>query len=241
MHLVELFLAGLIAGTLDTVVGFGGALLLLPILILLVGSIEAVLLSPVVSLAWSVPRLILTRQWIRWRDVGLFSIGIIPATIVGTILLGAIDPHLLRTGIGAMLVLFGAYYVLRLYVDIPQPKKLPGMTFPIVGFISGFVGTVLGAGHGPINGGALMAAGLPVRDGAATNGAIGGATALFRAISFSAKGFYTEDLLVPALITAAGACCGALLGVRLSRQSKDSTLELVIGIVMMLAGVKMVL
>lgn len=239
MHLAELFLAGLIAGTLDTVVGFGGALLLLPVLVLLTGQKEAVYLSPIVSLAWSLPRMALTRQWIRWRAVGLFAVGIIPATIIGTLVLNSIDDLVLRRIIGGILILFGAYYVIRLYVEIPQPRKLHTTAFPVVGFISGFVGTVAGAGHGPINGGALMAAGLPVRDGAATNGAIGGAAAIFRAISFTANGSYTDELLAPALLASAGACLGAFLGVRLSTRSKEATLELTIGVVIILAGIKM--
>lgn len=239
VNLAELLLAGLIAGTLDTVVGFGGALLLLPILILLVGDKEAVFLSPLVSLAWSLPRMYLTRRWISWRHVGLFAVGIVPATIIGTLALNAIDGPALKKIIGGMLILFGAYYVTRLYVDLPQPKSVHKTTFPIVGFLSGFVGTVIGAGHGPINGGALMATGMPVRDGTATNGAVGGATAVFRAVSFWLNGSYTEDLLLPALLASIGAFIGAFVGVKLATRSKDTTLELVIGVVMIIAGIRM--
>lgn len=84
-----------------------------------------------------------------------------------------------------------------------------------------------------------MAAGLQVRDGTATNGAVGGATAIFRAISFWINGSYTEDLLVPALLASIGACIGAFVGVNLSNRSKDATLELVIGVVMIIAGIRM--
>jgi len=239
MHVLELLLAGLIAGMLDTVVGFGGALLLLPLMVVLVGSVDAVLLSPIVSLGWSIPRMVLTRDWIRWREVGLFSLGIVPATIIGALFLTSIDPEILRQAIGVMLVLFGLFYLARLYLDMPQPKSMHRTVYPMIGFVSGFVGTVLGAGHGPINGGALLAGGMPVREAAATNGALGGATALFRAVSFGVKGYYGEELLLPAVLAASGACVGAFIGVRFSRLSSDATLELVISIAMVLAGLTM--
>ena len=45
---LQIALAGLIAGTLDTVAGFGGSLLLLPVLVLIGGSKDAVLLAAII-------------------------------------------------------------------------------------------------------------------------------------------------------------------------------------------------
>ncbi len=46
MVYLEIALAAMIAATLDTVIGFGGGLLLLPVLVMVVGSKDAVLLGP---------------------------------------------------------------------------------------------------------------------------------------------------------------------------------------------------
>ncbi len=46
---------------------------------------------------------------------------------------------------------------------------------------------------------------------------------------------------MPATIGIVAAIAGTFIGVRLSRRSKDSTLELLVGIALLLAGVKMVM
>src|SRR2546421_12984934 len=119
MTYLVIALASLIAGTLDTVAGFGGALLLVPVLVLKIGSKDAVLLSALIPLGWNLTRLVMLRQFANWRTAGLFSLGIVPGAIIGAKLFDQIDPRLLSLAIGVPLILFGGYYVLRLYVDLP--------------------------------------------------------------------------------------------------------------------------
>jgi uncharacterized membrane protein YfcA len=240
MLYLEIALASLIAGALDTVVGFGGGLLLLPVLVLVVGSKDAVLLAALIPLGWNIPRIVLLRQWINWRVVGLFALGIVPGTLIGALLLDSVDPELLRRAIGGLLVLFGIYYVMRLYMDLPGPRGVKSWVFPIVGVLSGIVSGLLGAGHGPLQAGALIAADLPVREVSAINGALGGLTAAARVGSYGVAGLLHEGIWIPALVGIVGAALGAVLGIRLSRRSKDSTLELIVGVAIALAGIRMI-
>ena len=235
----EILLASLIAGALDTVAGFGGGLLLLPVLVMLVGSTDAVLLAALIPLGWNIPRLILLHREINWRAAGLFALGIIPGAIIGAAFFSTIDPHALQIAIGVALSLFGIYYILRLYMELPSPTGLKSGMFPIVGLLSGVVGSVLGAGHGPIQVGALASASLPVREISATGGALGSITALARVAGYGMEGMLYPELWIPALLGIAGAIGGTFLGIRLSRRAKDTTLELVIGVVILLAGIRM--
>jgi uncharacterized membrane protein YfcA len=239
MVYIQIALAALIAGALDTVAGFGGGLLLIPILVLVVGSRDAVLLAAVIPLGWNIPRMIAMREWINWRATWLFGLGIFPGAILGGYFLNAIDPNILRMAIGAVLVLFGAYYVLRLYVDLPPPRGLKPAMFPVAGFVTGVIGSLLGAGHGPLQTGALIAASMPPREIAATNGAVGLLTAVSRIIGYGVTGELHQGLLLWGLVGVAGAWGGCLIGLDLARRSKDSTLELVIGIVLVIAGIRM--
>jgi uncharacterized membrane protein YfcA len=240
-HYLQIALAGLIAGTLDTVAGFGGSLLLLPVLVLIGGSKDAVLLAAIIPFGWNIPRLILLRGVINWRATGLFALGILPGALIGGHYLEAIDPAILRVGIGLLLILFGAYYVLRLYIDIPEPRGVSPTWFPIIGLISGFVGGVLGAGHGPIQIGGLASSSMSVREVAATGGALGALTGIARLVGYTASGALHQGLIVPGLVGMAAACGGTFLGIRVSKRSKDSTLELLIGTAMVIAGIRMVL
>ncbi len=236
---LQIALASLIAGAIDTVAGFGGGLLLMPLLVIFAGSKQAVLLSALIPLGWNIPRIILLREWIGWRAVALFALGIIPGTYLGAMLLDLLNPHMLQLAIGLLLILFGVYYVLRLYVELPAPGGLRPWGYPIVGLVSGVVGGLLGAGHGPLQTGALAATSLSTREVAATNGALGGVTALARTVGYALQGQLDEGVMLYALVGILFAAGGAVIGVRVSRRTKDSTLELVIGLALVLAGIRM--
>ncbi len=236
---VEIFTAALIAGSLDTVVGFGGGLLLMPVLVLVMGSVDAVVVAPIIFLGWNIPRIALLREAINWRSVLLFSIGIVPGTILGALLLQWIDPSLLRVGIASLLIIFGAYYLVRLYAELPSLKTLSAWALPLVGFVSAIIGAILGAGHGPLQSIALSASDLSPHAVAATNGALGGITSLMRIAVYLIEGLFTPEIWTLGLVGAAGGWMGGVLGVRISRRTKDSTLELWIAVLLILAGVRM--
>ncbi|MBK8912010.1 MAG: sulfite exporter TauE/SafE family protein [Chlorobi bacterium] len=239
LHYAEIALAAFIAGTIDTVVGFGGGLLLLPILVLMVGTLDAVLLTALIPLGWNIPRILLLRNWIDWNKTMWFTLGILPGALFGGQLLGHLDAATVRVGIGCVMVLFGGYYILRLYVDLPK-ERLPGLwPLPVVGLLTGAVSAWVGAGNGPLQTWALDASGLNAHQAAATNGALGGITAVARCIAYGIAGELHSGLIPTAVVGTAGAVAGALLGVRYARRTKDSTLELVVGLAIVLAGIRM--
>jgi uncharacterized membrane protein YfcA len=238
---LEIFTAALIAGSLDTVAGFGGGLLLMPVLVLVMGSVDAVLVAPIIFLGWNIPRVVLLRESINWKSVLLFSIGIVPGTLVGTMLLKSIDPSLLQTAIALLLILFGAYYLLRLYAELPSLRRLSGWALPLIGFVSAVIGAILGAGHGPLQSIALSASALTPHAIAATNGALGGVSSIVRIGVYLIEGLLTSTIWTLGLVGAAGGWLGGVLGVRISRRTKDSTLELMIAVLLIIAGIRMLL
>jgi uncharacterized membrane protein YfcA len=238
---VEIALAALIAGLLDTVAGFGGGLLLLPILVLLVGSMDAVMLTAIIPLGWNLMRIALVHQWIVRRAALLFAIGILPGTYLGASLLNDVDPDMLKTVIGVLLIIFGIYYIIRLYFDLPHMKAPGEWSFPIAGVIAGGISALLGAGNGPIQSWAFAAASIGPREISATNGLIGTITSFGRIISYGLQGMLHEGLIVAGIVGIVAAAAGSFAGVRLSLRAKDSTLELVLGAAILLAGVRMVM
>jgi uncharacterized membrane protein YfcA len=238
---LEIALGALIAGALDTVAGFGGVLLLLPILVLASDSHDAVLLSAIIPLGWNFVRIAMVRSWIKPRIALLFAAGIVPGALAGAWLLPGVDPDALRTAIGIVLVLFGTYHVIRLYIEVPELPHIADGLLPVVGFVSGVVGAVLGAGHGPLQSAALSATALTPREIAATNGVLGSVTAVSRLVGYAASGSLHSALWLPGAIGAIAGAIGAVVGIRLSRRGKDSTLELIIGVALVIAGIRMLL
>jgi uncharacterized membrane protein YfcA len=237
----EIALAALIAGTLDTVVGFGGGLLLLPILIIAAGSKDGVVLGALIPLGWNIPRIVLLRQKINWRITALVGAGILPGSILGARYLDLVDARLLQTIVGITLIVLGVYYVIRLYLDLPGPRSVKAWVYPVIGLISGGLAGLLGAGNGPFQSGVLAASALSVREVAATNGALGGLTAITRLAAYGAQGMLHEELWLAGTVGFVFAFAGAYLGIQLSSRAKNSTLELVLGVAIVLAGIKMVM
>ncbi len=127
----------------------------------------------------------------------MFAIGIVPGAILGAMLLDVIAPATLQLVIGIVIILFGLYYIARLYLDLPQPREFKSWVFPIAGLLSGIVSGVLGAGNGPLQTGALAGTTMQVREIAATNGAVGAITAVSRAVGYVMQGLYSRGYGCP--------------------------------------------
>lgn len=239
VELAQIAVAALIAGALDTIVGFGGGLLLLPILVSTFGSTDAVILSAVVPLGWNIGRLVLLRSSINWQTTWLFGLGILPGAFLGGFFLADVNPDHLRIAIGALLIALGFYHVLRLYVDIPFPQMKKEIVFPLIGLIAGVISGLLGAGNGPLQSWTMSAAGVEPKVSVAVNGVLGLMTGGIRLVAYSITGMLGAFPWLAALVGFVAAVFGSLAGVRLSRRTSDSTLKLLIGLVIIIGGIKM--
>ena len=237
--LAQVLLAALLAGILDTVVGFGGGLLLLPVLIMLFGGTDAIVLAALIPIGWNAVRIPILRNLIDWRVTGLFLLGIVPGTFLGARGLDLVDPLALRSWIGGFLLALGAYHIIRLYVEIPYPKIRADLVYPLVGLIAGALTALLGAGNGPLQSWSMTADGLVPRAIVAINGVLGLATGVFRLIAYGLEGLLENVPWIAGLVGLAGAIIGAIIGIRLSRRAADSTLKLLVGIAIILAGAKL--
>lgn len=238
--LLQILLAALLAGILDTVVGFGGGLLLLPVLIMIVGGTDAIVLAAVIPIGWNAVRVPILRTLIDWRAVALFTLGIVPGTFLGAWGLDMVDPLLLRHWIGIFLLLLGGYHILRLYVEVPYPKIREVIAFPLVGLLAGGLTALLGAGNGPLQSWTMAAAGIVPRAIVAVNGLLGILTGGFRVVAYGLEGLLSTVPWSLALIGLGAAVVGAIIGIRLSRRAADSTLRLLVGLAILLAGIRLI-
>jgi uncharacterized membrane protein YfcA len=79
--LVFLFLAGFFAATISGAAGFGGALVLLPILTYLIGVKAAVPVLTIAQILGNGSRAWFGRTQIRWRPVVYFTVTAVPLRI----------------------------------------------------------------------------------------------------------------------------------------------------------------
>jgi len=127
-----------IAGLVRGITGFGGAMVMTPPLALLLGPRLAV---PVVLLLESVvamPMLVQTHRLVRWRVIGVITVAACVTVPLGTLILVATDPQIIRRAIAVTVIVFAAV-LLRGWRYAGRPRLATSLG---LGAISG---TMLGA------------------------------------------------------------------------------------------------
>lgn len=145
------FLAAAISGA----AGFGGALLLLPLLVRTVGVAEAVPLLTIAQLAGNLARVGFGYPSIAWRPVLTFLASALPASVLGALAFTSLPKSVAVRLIGGVILLF---VVLR-HNGVLRLKPGAGLLAiggAAVGFLSGLVGSA-----GPLGAAVFLSLGLP--------------------------------------------------------------------------------
>ena len=106
---VVVTLTALAASTLAAVAGFGGAVVLLPVLVWAFGVREAVPILTVVQVVGNGARVAFNRRALVWPVVGWFSLGAVPAAALGGVLFATAPAPFLQRLLGVFLLAAVAY------------------------------------------------------------------------------------------------------------------------------------
>lgn len=152
---ILLVVSALVASTLAGVTGFGGAAVLLPVLVLIFGVRAAVPILTVAQLVGNGSRVWFNRTELEWRVVGWFALGGIPLALLGGFLFAKAPLPALTRLLGAFLLVV----VLWRHARPKQPKPFPVQAFAGVGAGASFLSALLGS-VGPIMAPFFLAFGL---------------------------------------------------------------------------------
>lgn len=153
--LALLFAASWLAATVSGVAGFGGALLLLPVLTNLVGVKAAVPILTIAQLWGNASRVWFGRTEIRWRPVLYFIATAIPFSIVGGMLFVDLPKQAIMASIGILLIVIVALRRLKVTrFGFGEKGLLIGGA--LTGFLSGLAGSA-----GPLGAAFFLGLDLP--------------------------------------------------------------------------------
>lgn len=152
---VLLFLGALLAAAISGAAGFGGALLLLPLLTHKVGVTQAVPLLTVAQLIGNLSRAGFGFREIRWRPALLFLATAIPFAMLGAWTFVALPRSLMMRLIGAAILAFVLLRAFGLATFKPGPRLLL-VGGAGVGLLSGLVGSA-----GPLGAAVFLTLDLP--------------------------------------------------------------------------------
>lgn len=155
LQYVILAAVAFIASTLAAVTGFGGAAVLLPVLVGVFGVREAVPILTVAQLIGNGSRVWFNRRELDLRVVAWFALGGVPLALAGGLLFAKAPLSVLTRVLGAFLILIVAW---RHYPRSRFPK--PSLqSFALIGGISSFLSALLGS-VGPLMAPFFIAYGL---------------------------------------------------------------------------------
>lgn len=138
--LILIFLIAFLAATISGAAGFGGALLLLPVLTGVVGIKAAVPILTIGQIFGNASRVWFGRHELKWRPVIFFLITAIPLTIIGSYLFADIDSKNIKIGIGGFLIMLVIYRRIKTKkIGLGEKGMLIGGG--LTGFLSGLVGS----------------------------------------------------------------------------------------------------
>jgi len=145
----------LLASTLAAVTGFGGAAVLLPVLVIAFGVRDAVPILTVAQLIGNGSRVWFNRQDLDLHVVGWFSLGGVPLALIGGVLFARAP----LGGLTRLLGLFLLLIVLWRHLRPPSTARLPLRAFALVGAGGSFLSALLGS-VGPLMAPFFLAYGL---------------------------------------------------------------------------------
>jgi len=200
LRLTLLGLVAFIAAMLAAVTGFGGAAVLLPMLVFVFGVREAVPILTVAQLIGNGSRVWFNRRELDWRVVGWFALGGVPMALVGGVLFAHAPLKALTRVLGAFLILI---VVIR-HMPKMNAFETPLRGFAIIGAASSFLSALLGS-VGPLMAPFFLAYGL-------VKGAYIGTEALSTVVMHVAKLIaYRESAVLPVHAVVSGLALGPLM------------------------------
>jgi len=222
---------GLVAGTLSGIVGFGSSIMLMPVLVIAFGPLQAV---PIMAIAAIMANLSRVAAWWRdvdWRAVAAYSATGVPFAALGAATLLVLPVRFIEAALG---VFFIAMIGLRRWMAAHDLRlrlgHLAALGVPI-GYLTGIV-----VSTGPITAPIFLAAGLVKGAFLSSEAAASLAVYLAKAAVFRGLGALPLDIVVKGLITGSTLTAGAFIAKRFVLKMEPARFRLLMDGLMLVSG-----
>lgn len=242
-----LVIIGLGAGTVGSMLGVGGGIIMVPALSYL--GITPTQIASTSLFAVSSTSVSSTVEYSRQRRID-YRLGVlmaavaVPGAIIGAVLSANLGLDQFRLYFGILLVLAGIYILYRNSIHKENVKpKMPAryryLAVSLASLVAGIISSLFGVGGGvifvPLM---LLVLGSGMHRAAATSQLILMITSVAGVVTHMALGH--PDYLF-AIALSAGAFAGAQIGARISKSAKDVLLQKILGGVLIAVGARMML
>jgi uncharacterized membrane protein YfcA len=229
--LVLLGVVAFAASTVAAVTGFGGAVVLLPVVVAVFGVRDAIPILTVAQLLGNAGRVVTNRREVAWPVVGWYSAGAVPAALVGGVLFAQAPLAALTRLLGVFLLVMVAFW----YFRRDRFPRLSRRGFAPLGAASSFLSALVGS-SGPVTAPFFVAHGL-------VKGAYIGTEALAAVVTHTTKLIAygnTATLSLQSALAGAGLgvvmISGSVVGKKLLDRVSEKVFVLLVQCTLVLAG-----
>ena len=227
---VILLLVGFFAGLLSGSVGFGGGMIILPVITYFYGVEIAVPIATVAQLLSNLSRAALGFREIHWSKVGLFLICAAPFTALGAYGF-AVVPKAILTRILCLFLIVFSIMKLRGKLKLPESK----VTAFVGGGITGITNGLLGI-SGPISSAVFLTFGLTPVAYIASESVAAAAMHLIKALTYGQLNLLTEHIFFQGLFIGLSMMLGNFLSMRVIGHVNKPFYQKVVAAVMILVS-----
>jgi hypothetical protein len=225
---------GLVAGTLGGIVGFGASIMLMPVLVIVFGPLQAVPIMGIAAVIGNASRVAAWRREVDWRVCAAYAATGAPAAALGAATLLALPARAVEGALGAFFILMIPARRWLAARDLRLRSRHLALAAVPVGYLSGLVVTT-----GPITVPIFLACGL-------VKGAFVGTEAAASLFVYAAKiavfggyGALPAKVVLEGLITGSSLMAGAFIARRLVLRLEPEQFRLLMDALMLASGIAM--
>lgn len=228
---IILLVVGLLAGFLSGAVGFGGGMILLPVVTSFYGVTVAVPVCTIAQLLSNITKVGLGFKQINWKQAGFFLITAAPLTALGAFGFASVPKVLLTRILCIFLIVFA---IMKLAGKMNLPKKKGTMLIGggITGLVNGFLGI-----SGPLSSAVFLTLGLAPVAYISTEATAAMTMHLIKILMYGKLNLVDGPILVKGLCIGAAMMVGNFIGLKIIRNARSKTYQKVVAAVMICASI----
>ena len=236
MEFLFILALGLVAGTLSGIVGFGSSIMLMPVLVIVFGPLQAVPVMAIAAIMANLSRILVWWREVNWRTCAAYCASAVPFAALGAATLVALPARIVEAALG---VFFIAMIGVRRWMAAHGLKLGPGRLALLgvpVGYVTGVV-----ASTGPLTAPLFLATGLVKGAFLSTEAAASLAVYLAKAVVFRSFGALPWDIALKGLIVGSTLMAGAFIARRFVLKMDPGSFRLLMEGLMLLSGASLLI
>ena len=231
MDFAFILAVGLAAGTLSGIVGFGASILLMPVLVIAFGPLQAVPIMAIAAIMANLSRIMVWWREVDWRACAAYAATAVPFAALGAVTLLALPARVIEAALG---VFFISMIGVRRWMAA-RDLKLGLAHLAAIGVPVGYL-TGIAVSTGPLTAPVFLATGLVKGAFLSTEAAASLAVYLAKAAVFRGFGALPLAIIAKGLIVGSTLMAGAFIAKRFVLKMDAARFRLLMDGLLLLSG-----